>query len=145
MNQKEIVIAFDGLSDRISKTFNLPVAWPNSSFAPDGNTPFILPTVIPAPTVAVGLQGMARAWSGIYQILLVVPQNQGQQLWVEMAENIARMIEGAAMPNGSTGVSGLTTQTGEVYLTDAVSIGSDYDGEYGYTVPISAAYRAEAV
>ena len=142
MRNQDIQQVFEAILQNYALPFGWQVAWPNVSINPD--TPFCIPSLLPATTVSNSMQQTDRTWRGIFQILIVAPTGRGSQEFVNVADELAKLYEQNFLPNATTGVSGKLTVDGEeVYMPQCATVGAGYNGQMGYTIPVSVPYRAD--
>lgn len=110
----------------------LPIAWENAKAAPA--LPYLRVALLPAPTVSQTLDGLHRAYRGVFQILIVAPLDVGPGA----AEGIAAEIA-ALFPMNLRIASGVLT----VQTTSPASPAPALQHASDFTVPVSIAYRAD--
>lgn len=136
---------------RIQKAFEAEVAqlgytvaWDNSTFNPADSTGevYLVPSILPTDAGFSALQQGFRIHTGIYQILLVAVPGSGSQRHYQAADNVAKHFAGIGMPDGKKGVRGLPADD-DVYVSGNPSVGVAYDGQNGYTIPVSIPYQLD--
>jgi len=86
-----IIAALDGNLNTMS---GLPsVAWPNKKFKPVQGTLFVRPTLLPADTITATIGLGSDLSSGIYQIDVFSPADEGKNEAFTMADTIAEQFK----------------------------------------------------
>lgn len=110
----------------------MPTAWPNVAFTP-GTTAYLKVDHLPAPSVrrSIGADGQ-NVYTGIYQVVVNYPPNQGPGLAESRADAVANWF-----PIGST-----YTANGVTVRIAAVSCAPAKSEPDWYRVPVSITYEA---
>lgn len=90
-----------------------PVAWENVSYEPQEGTTYIRPSNLPAGHAAIGMANTdGIRGTGIYQVDVFTPRNQGPGEGLTVAGNIAALFSrGLKLTSGDTQVTvGVPTQ-----------------------------------
>ncbi|WP_318368920.1 phage tail terminator-like protein [Enterobacter sp.] len=129
----------------ICSSLGLPVAWPNLSFMPPNDAPYVRVYILPAQTVGQDLEGQLRTYQGILQLNIIAPAGSG----VTQARGLATSVADA-FPEGLPLVDGNLT----VYINGPpqvrtpiqdrpTSAPNGSSGSITYTTPVSMQYRAD--
>lgn len=115
-----------------ARTPALPIAWENTKAAPP--LPYLRVAFLPARTTSDTLDGVHRAFRGVFQINVVAPIDAGPGLASGIADEIAALYPvNLRLPNGV-----ITVQ-----VTTPASAAPALQHDSDFTVPVSLTYRAD--
>ncbi|HIF54728.1 MAG TPA: hypothetical protein EYF94_02655 [Porticoccaceae bacterium] len=108
---------FSDIENALSAYTNLlgmPTAWQNTLFEPTLGTLYIRPSLLPAKTQPLVMSDYATdKHSGIYQIDIIAPVDQGRRLAVVKADEIADHFQrGTDLNSGSTTTTVMSVSRG---------------------------------
>ena len=138
MSQKRVRQAIEGrlASWAAARVPALRIAFENASFTPaSASETYLRAHLLPADTRSQTLDGVHRAWSGIYQVTVHAALNTGPG----GAEGIAVELDALFPNNLRITAGGLTTQ-----VVAPVSAGVPEQSADRYLLPVYFTYRADA-
>ena len=115
-----------------ARTPALPIVWENAKASPA--LPYLRALLLPAPTTSETLDGLHRAYRGVFQVSVVAPIDGGPGVASGIADELA-----ALFPMDLRLPSGVLT----VQVTRPASAAPALQHESDYTVPVSLSYRAD--
>lgn len=119
-----------------ARTPSLRIAWQNVEFAPAAGETYLRAFILPATTLSQTLDGLHRAYSGVFQVTIITPLHIGSGA----ALGIAAELDALFPVNQQMTASGVTTQV----ITPA-SVGVMIQDESTFEVPVSFRYRADTI
>jgi hypothetical protein len=134
MTQALVRRALESALDTWATAQSLSVAWENVEFTPTAGTAYARSYLLPADTESLFLDRTDRAYTGVYQITLCMPEGTGPAA----ADALVASLDAAFSPATPLTAGGVT-----VTLRQPISRGPQLPGEPGmYAVPVSCYYAA---
>jgi len=135
MTIKTVRAVLEGRLASWATTNTLGVAWENAQFEPDGST-YVRAYMLPAETLSQDLKGDHRAYTGVFQVSIYSPINEGPGGAYALVDSLNTQF-----PMNGRYTSGSIT----VQIIKPVSAGPAQQEDSYYIVPVSIGYRCDTI
>lgn len=138
MSQKTIRAIYEGrlATWAAARSTPLSVAYENAPFTPTQGTTYLRASLLPADTSSADLAGAHRAYRGVFQVSVVAPINTGPGAAAGIADElIALFVHNARLTSGAVTVQQVSPASAAAALQE----------DNAYVIPVSFAYRADAI
>lgn len=112
----------------------LPIAWPNTEFTPPTGGYYLEAHLMPAQTRSPDIQQQMEQMRGVYQVMVVGPQGDGEQAILAHAEAVKAGFPATLLLKDGKGFT--------VVLNGPCTVWGATESEQGYNCPISFEYEA---